>query len=366
MVEIHNCAFEAEQVSVLLAAETNEIWKRFGGCPSVRCNPLHKILIIFGQDQSVFKAFAMNKSSWVIDGMVPKREKGEGPGLMVSAMQSYEFGFGLELSADELAQVNALRLGEHYCDREAATELTGSSEKQPLVSSPFVVFFELGKAKSGYWAYNHMVTQLEDCVYCLRILFKGNGDETFMYDFVFEFDHSSGHSKQRTDGLSVVQGHVNVGVGGKQALMRDSIMTAGDLGDAPDRTLDVGDVATHVFAVSDNPPFCQPTMPPYDVVKEGAVARQVALTCDELKHALIIAGKCTLAYGRKDVLVQNAQNAGVATVRTVVDKLEGYVGKAKGLKQIAIERGLFSKERLMLPVSSPLYVKMDAERCWCM
>ena len=254
MVKIHNCTFEAEQVSVLLAAETNKIWKRFGGCPSVCRNPLHKILIIFGQDESVFKAFAMNKSSWVIDGMVPKREKGEGPGLMVSAMQSYEFGFGLELSVDELAQVNALRLGEHYCDRAAATELTGSSEKQPLVSSPFVVFFELGKAKSGYWGYNHMVTQLEDCVDCLRILFKGYGDEAFMYDFVFEFDHSSGHSKQRTDGLSVVQGHVNVGVGGKQALMRDSIMTAGDLGDAPDRTLDVGDVATHVFAASDNLP----------------------------------------------------------------------------------------------------------------
>ena len=360
MVELHVCAFEADQLNTILAGK-EAVWKRFGGCPSVRRNPLDKILIVFGQDESVFKAFAMNKSSWVIDGMVPKREKGEGPGLMVSAMQSYEFGFGLELSADELAQVNAVRLGEHYCDTAAAIELTGTSLKPPLKSSPFVMYFELGKAKSGYWGYNHMQSQLEDCVDVLRVVCKGSADGTdkFMFEFAFEFDHSSGHSKQRADGLSVAQSHVNVGVGGKQALMRDSIMTEGDLGDAPDRTLNVGDVATHVFAENDDPPFCQPTMPQYDVVKEGAVAKQVALTCDELKHALVMVGKHSLAFGKKDVLVLNAQNSGIATVRTVLDKTEGYVGKAKGLKQIAIERGLFSKEQLMLPVSSPLYVKMD-------
>jgi hypothetical protein len=417
MVEIHNCAFEADQLMLLLAAEENPVWKRFGGCPSVRRNPLDKILIVFGQDESVFKAFAMNKSSWTIDGMVPKREKGEGPGLMVSAMQSYEFGFGMKVSAEELELVNAIRSGEHYYDTAAAIELSGTSLKKPLTSSPFVMHFELGKAKSGYWGYNHMQSQLEDCVDVLRVLFKGSGDgdssngnggncdgnggnrdgnrngdgngngnhgdgdgdngdnfasrgdgnangngDKFVYEFAFEFDHSSGHSKQRKDGLSVAQGHVNVGVGGKQALMRESVMTAGDLGDAPDRTLNIGDVASHVFSASDNPPFCQPTMPPYDVVKVGAVAKQVPLNCDELKHALVIAGKHTLAYGKKDVLVQNAQNCGIATTRTVVDKTEGYVGKAKGLKQIAIERGLFSKERLMLPVSSPSYVKMDELR----
>jgi hypothetical protein len=45
-----------------------------------------------------------------------------------------------------------------------------------------------------------------------------------------------------------------------------------------------------------------------------------------------------------------------------MDKTAGYVGKAKGLRQIAIERGLFSKEELMLPVSNPRYVKMDKLR----
>ena len=222
--------------------------------------------------------------------------------------------------------------------------------------------FDLGKAKSGYWGYNHMQSQLEDCVDVLRVLFKGEGDNKFMYDFVFEFDHSSGHSKQRADGLSVVQGHVNAGVGGKQALMRSSVMTSGDLGNAPDRTLNIGDIATHVFSAADDPPFCQPTMPRYDVVKAGAIAKQVPLTCEELRQALIMAGKHTLAYGKKEVLAQNAINAGIATERMVVDKTEGYVGKAKGLKQIAIERGLFSKERLILPFSSPLFVKMDELR----
>ena len=183
-----------------------------------------------------------------------------------------------------------------------------------------------------------------------------------MYEFVFEFDHSFGHSKLRADGLSVAQGHVNVGVGGKLALMQDSVMTVGDLGNAANRTLNVGDIAMHVFAESDDPPFYDPTMPRLDSIKPGAAPKQVDLTCEELKQALVKAGKHTLAFGRKEVLVQNAQNSGIATVRTVMDKTEGYIGKAKGLRQIAIERGLFSKDQLMLPVSNPLYVKMDELR----
>lgn len=37
-------------------------------------------------------------------------------------------------------------------------------------------------------------------------------------DFEFEFDHLSGHSKLRPDGLSCATGQTDLGFGGKQAL----------------------------------------------------------------------------------------------------------------------------------------------------
>jgi hypothetical protein len=112
MEELHVCAFEAAQLNVLLEKK-DAVWKElFGGCPSVRRNTNDKILIVFGQDESVFKAFAMNQKSWTREGII--RQKGEGPGMTVSAKQSYEYGFGLEFPDDVLAEINRIRTGEHY------------------------------------------------------------------------------------------------------------------------------------------------------------------------------------------------------------------------------------------------------------
>ena len=73
--------------------------------------------------------------------------------------------------------------------------------------------FDYGINQEGYWSYNHMITQLEDCIDCLKVLYGG-------YDYVFFFDHSSGHSKKRREGLDVSD--MNVLFGGKQERMRDS------------------------------------------------------------------------------------------------------------------------------------------------
>ena len=75
---------------------------------------------------------------------------------MLSAFVSREFGFGMRLSAEDLRQVNEYRQGKHYSDRLAATEKRGTSQKQPLGSSPFVVEFEYGINTEGYWTYDHM------------------------------------------------------------------------------------------------------------------------------------------------------------------------------------------------------------------
>jgi hypothetical protein len=117
---------------------------------------------------------------------------------MISALQSREFGFGLLVTDEQLKEINEKRKHEKYKDLIAAAEAAGTRDgtKKPLERSPFVRTFEYGADSEGYWNYNHMVIQLEDCVDVLKHLYP-------QHDFLFLFDHSSGHDKQRDDGLNV-------------------------------------------------------------------------------------------------------------------------------------------------------------------
>ena len=53
----------------------------------------------------------------------------------------------------------------------------GKTKKKALTSNPFVVEFDYGTNKDGYWGYNYMVLQTEDCIDVLRACFDD------MYDF---------------------------------------------------------------------------------------------------------------------------------------------------------------------------------------
>jgi hypothetical protein len=54
---------------------------------------------------------------------------------------------------------------------------------------------EYGANEDGYWMENHMIVQFEDRFDCLKVLLQDK------YDFVFLFDHSSGHVRKRINGL---------------------------------------------------------------------------------------------------------------------------------------------------------------------
>ena len=132
-----------------------------------------------------------------------------------------------------------------------------------------------------------------------------------------EVDHSAGHAKFLPDGLHV--SNMNVKYGGKPKVVRDSEMTEGCLGPGEakmylngdqrstqfdpelttqevDLKLKLGEVQSMSFGPSDPPPFYDLAAPPKDkkIVKRGK---------RELK--------------------------------------EGYVGKAKGMKQVLWERGWY-------------------------
>jgi hypothetical protein len=65
--------------------------------------------------------------------------------------------------------------------------------KKDLINSPVDIHFELRANNKGYWTYNHMSVQFEDCVDCLTVVYPH-------FDFSFLFDHSQGHAKKLCNG----------------------------------------------------------------------------------------------------------------------------------------------------------------------
>jgi hypothetical protein len=60
---------------------------------------------------------------------------------------------------------------------------------------------------NGYWKYDHMVLQMEDCIDVVKVLWPN-------FDFLFLFDHSCGHDRCRPNGLN--NKSLNKGFGGAQ------------------------------------------------------------------------------------------------------------------------------------------------------
>ena len=210
--------------------------KRFGGCLSVRMPEGSKPLIIFGQDECIFKQYIFTKKSWMgPEGQTAMTPKDDRQGLMISSLVSRDYGFNLKMTTEQMKTVNQKRKGEKYKDIEAAVLKRGNADKQDLEISPFSRKIEYGNSKDRYWSYEDMVLQLEDCVDVLRAI---NG---YKFDYCFLFDHSNGHDRQRPDGLNINK--VSKYYGGKQPHMRDSvIMDESYLGPFEhDKKLKVGD-----------------------------------------------------------------------------------------------------------------------------
>ena len=156
------------------------------------------------------------------------------------------------MTQDDLDIVNRARRnnGERYIDEEAANIIRGSATKSPLTSSPFEVILEYGAAFEGYWNYDRMVLQMEDCVDVLKVLYP-------QFDIVFLFDHSCGHDKQRPDGLNA--NNISKGYGGSQPKMHDTkiqdMTYLGPFANGPHCSLKVGEIQKMVFQEGDDGPF---------------------------------------------------------------------------------------------------------------
>jgi hypothetical protein len=199
---------------------------------------------MFRHNEAIFKQFLLTKKSWCGPNgetvLVPKD-------LMISAFQSREFGFGYHLDEEELAKVIFGRRGEKYLDEEAVKKYKGNSLKGDLKESPFVFVFEYGASNEGYWCYEQMILQLEDCLAVLKTLHP-------QYDFLFLFDHSCGHDKQQPNGLNAE--NMSKNYEGQQSSLQSMVIKQenGYLG--PYRcTLTVGATQHFVFQNDDDGPF---------------------------------------------------------------------------------------------------------------
>ena len=95
--------------------------KEFGSNLSVRFPREEKLLIISSHDECIFKQYALTKKAWAApNGQHVLVLKDEGQGIMISAFQSQELGFGINLSQEQITEVNCTHHGEKYIDKKAA------------------------------------------------------------------------------------------------------------------------------------------------------------------------------------------------------------------------------------------------------
>ena len=250
---------------------------------------------------------------------------------MLSAFVSCEFGFGMEITDAQLQSVNAIRLGQKYKDESAAIAKRGTSQKQPLTMSPFVLEFEYGASAEGYWMYKSMVLQLEDCANVVKTLYP-------QYDFLFLFDHSCGHDKTPEDALKVE--NMNVGFGSKQATMRESLIKCerGYLGPHQWK-IHVGDTQFMYFCACDEGPYWMTAAERERTRKDryGDKVEKKNYTKDVLIAKLKEKG--ITAKGRADKIREMATAQNIPLQYDKREVVEGWEGKPKGMEQILWERG---------------------------
>ena len=304
----------------------------WGGNLSLRFPSGAKPIIVFGQDECIFKQYAMQNYSWVApDGTKALVPKDDGNGVMISAFVSREFGYGYELTAHCLQLINESRRRQKYINEESAINKNGSNMKRQLLTSPFVRQLEYGANKEGYWDFDCMALQLEDCIDCMKVIHPN-------LEFVFLLDHSNGHDKIRPDGLNAKK--VRKNYGGKQPKMRESTMKDETYFGIYDRILNVGDIQQMVYRENDIGPFYlsleERQASKYDVVTNEVTTPYLSKKelIEQLKRKNISDPK-----GNTKQLREKCNELDLPIRKNEYKVIEGWVGKAKGALQILWERG---------------------------
>jgi hypothetical protein len=168
---------------------------------------------------------------------------------------------------------------------------------------------------------------------------------------VFEVDHSSGHTKTKSNGLQVSE--MNKGVGGKQRKMRSSEIIEGCLGDYAGKCLKVGDVQSMVFLDTEQPHFSPYNqLPKYDQDKDHMSESQKKSCQTQIDKEKADRQEKINAYKKKNNNAEPSPSRFPEIDETMV--IRGYVGQAKGVQQVLWERGLWRDKMIMTKNQSDL------------
>ncbi len=91
------------------------------------------MLIILGHDEAIMKQYLLTNKHWTgPNGEKAISPKDEGLGIMISAFQSRELGFGMKITEEDLARINRYREGKEYIDVDAAKTKRRTTKKHHL------------------------------------------------------------------------------------------------------------------------------------------------------------------------------------------------------------------------------------------
>lgn len=266
-----------------------------------------------GQDEAVFKQNALPAFYWSVNGRSKLRPKTEGQGVMVSAVVDEFRGFGLPLTEEEIGRVNESRVG---------TDIPPIN----VGDSPGLIFFQYGnaKGKQGYWDGAKFQIQCLDFMQAIETLHPN-------MQILLEVDHSSGHLKEQSDGLTVST--MNVKWGGKATAKRDTVIEEGCLGPDPPLIngvrLTIGSTQHMTFEVGHPGPFQEIT----------ASRADREMTEKEKLSALKKFEK--LREHRLKVAQRDGVNIDAEIESLPCYVVKGFEGQNKGIFQILYERGLY-------------------------
>ena len=192
---------------------------------------------------------------------------------------------------------------------------------------------QYGAEREGYWSYEDMILQVEDCVDCFWALHGGK------YNYLFIFDHSNGHDCMASDALSVLS--ICKNDGGSQPFMKSLVIKdTSFLGPFQhDQKLQVGDTQKMHFTNTDHGPFYMSSEE-----REGHKYIEIIgtktdkLTIPDLVNALKEKG-IKDPKGSKKKLQQLCQKNNIQITYEIADIKEGWMHKQKGAFQILYERG---------------------------
>lgn len=292
------------------------------GCPEwsfFHCHHRHNVAVCkcnwpiyhIGQDEAVFKQFALSCRFWSIEGKTKLRPKTEGMGVMVSAVFDEWRGFGLPLTESEIELIN------RTLEERVLADGRIPPKKYKVGESPGLIFFQYGngKGKQGYWDGIKFQEQCNDFMDVLEILYSD-------MQILLEVDHSSGHLKEQSDGLMV--NAMGMKWGGKTVPKHDSVMEEGCLGADPPiingRKLTLGSVQKMTFDVGDPGPFYELRAPRHDAPMNP---EEIAKEKKKRRKRILNVSNEVEEDGLAEEFPQDAPYI-----------IPGFEGKNKGIKQV--------------------------------